>query len=237
MQTTAGDNPFRPPQAAAAAQAPAETIEFAGVSMMGKRTDLIFFDKTTKKHRWVPLGETIDGISALKYDAGREQAIVKINGEQKTLPMRKGTGPTNAPAAVAPMHTGFATPAPVPVPVAAGNANVPAGAVATLPATASGQPGAPAATPPAAPASPTSQPPMTEQAKQEQEARMLVSDLLEIGMAQRKAYEEAQRKQQSGEQPNPTPNAPTNVPAPVVQQPQPLSPGPQPAPGRPPGNE
>ncbi|PTY05623.1 hypothetical protein DB347_14735 [Opitutaceae bacterium EW11] len=32
------------------------------------------------------------------------------------------------------------------------------------------------------------------QAEQEREARMLVSDLMEIGMQQRKAYEEAQRK-------------------------------------------
>jgi hypothetical protein len=43
--------------------------------------------------------------------------------------------------------------------------------------------------------------PLTTQAEQEREARMLVSDLLEIGMQQRKAYEEAQRKaaQQRGQ--------------------------------------
>ena len=33
-----------------------------------------------------------------------------------------------------------------------------------------------------------------KQAEEEREARMLVSDLLEIGIQQRKAYEEAQRK-------------------------------------------
>lgn len=37
------------------------------------------------------------------------------------------------------------------------------------------------------------------QARQEEEARMLVSDLLEIGMAQRKAYEEAQRRAAAGQ--------------------------------------
>ena len=36
--------------------------------------------------------------------------------------------------------------------------------------------------------------PLTTKEEQEREARMLVSDLLEIGMRQRKAYEEAQRK-------------------------------------------
>ena len=55
---------------------------------------------------------------------------------------------------------------------------------------------APAA--PLAPASgaavPTEPAPLLTQAEQEREARMLVSDLLEIGLQQRKAYEEAQRK-------------------------------------------
>jgi hypothetical protein len=36
--------------------------------------------------------------------------------------------------------------------------------------------------------------PLVTREEKEREARMLVSDLLEIGMRQRKAYEEAQRK-------------------------------------------
>ncbi len=60
----------------------------------------------------------------------------------------------------------------------------------------------------AAPAAPiASAPPSTpEKAVQEQrEARMLVSDLLEIGVQQRKAYQEAKQKAASGAQP-PTQN-------------------------------
>lgn len=49
-------------------------------------------------------------------------------------------------------------------------------------------PAAPGATPQVAVA------PLLTQADQEREARMLVSDLLEIGVQQRKAYEEAQKK-------------------------------------------
>jgi hypothetical protein len=51
-------------------------------------------------------------------------------------------------------------------------------------------------------------------ARQEEEARMLVSDLLEIGMAQRKAYEEAQRRNAAG-QPAPAPGTPATPPAAV----------------------
>ncbi|HVU34613.1 MAG TPA: hypothetical protein VHE61_14355 [Opitutaceae bacterium] len=46
----------------------------------------------------------------------------------------------------------------------------------------------------AAPAVAAAPAPPLSQARQEEEARMLVSDLLEIGMAQRRAYEAAQRK-------------------------------------------
>ena len=53
-------------------------------------------------------------------------------------------------------------------------------------------------TDPAKPAAPVVAPTI---ARQEEEARMLVSDLLEIGMAQRKAYEEAQKKAAESDKP------------------------------------
>ena len=67
-----------------------------------------------------------------------------------------------------------------------------------------------AAAPTGAAATPTtSATPISQlsKARQEEEARMLVSDLLEIGMAQRKAYEDAQRRIQNG-QPAQAPAAP-----------------------------
>jgi hypothetical protein len=73
-------------------------------------------------------------------------------------------------------------------------------AAAGLAAGSSGSTGAP--TPPPAPVSLP-----TTQARQEEEARMLVSDLLEIGMAQRKAYEEAQKRAAGGQAATPAPEA------------------------------
>src|SRR5689334_5784293 len=66
-----------------------ETIEFAGVSSIGKKTDLIFYDKTAKKTYWIAKGETKEGISVVNYDERREQAFVKINGTDKILQLRK----------------------------------------------------------------------------------------------------------------------------------------------------
>jgi hypothetical protein len=183
-------SPFASPAAPGAPTAANETIEFAGVSLVGKRTDLIFYDKSVKKSHWIAEGESKEGISVLKYDARREQAVVKVNGVEKTLSLRKGGGPVNAPAtAVAPMPVGFNNPALTP---SAPPAIAPAPAIASMPAPMPTAPAQPAAAKPEGPVTPETQ------QKQETEARMLVSDLLEIGMAQRRAYEEAQRKAAEG---------------------------------------
>jgi hypothetical protein len=173
-------SPFQPAGTAAApSAASSESIEFTGVTTIGKRTDFTFKHKTSNKTSWIAKGETKDGITMLNYDAARDQAVVKIDGVQKVLTLRKGGASAGGGKNVAILPAGFNVPAPAPaiVPVAG--------------AAASAEP-MPAPVP-AAPATP-----QTEQQKQETEARMLVSDLLEIGMAQRKAYEDAQRKAAEG---------------------------------------
>ncbi len=186
----AGRSPFSPPATAAsnAAAAASETLEFAGVSAMGNRTDVILFDKTARKSHLITAGETVAGISVLNYDARRDQVVIRVNGQQKTLALRKSSAPTGGvPPAAAPMPVGFNVPPPAPPPVAVGSTT---GVIPPAPAPTAEPAPAPGLAQAAAPASPTQQ----LQAKQETEARMLVSDLLEIGMAQRRAYEEAQRK-------------------------------------------
>lgn len=196
-------SPFVPAGAAGAAVAAAsETIEFAGVTTVGRRTDLIFHDKTTKRNHWIAKGETKEGISVLNYDALRQQVVVKVNGTEKTLSLRKAATPRSGPRPVAPQPSGFNVPA-----VAATTPAVAAGEqIVITPGTGAGQAGVTISAAPAAPAAAES--PEATRIRQETEARMLVSDLLEIGMAQRKAYEEAQRKAASGESP-----APANPPA------------------------
>lgn len=189
-------SPFVPAgTAGAAVEAASETIEFAGITTVGKRTDLIFHDKATKKNHWIAKGETKDGISVLNYDEQRQQVVVKVNGTEKTLSLRKVSSPRGGPRPVAPQPTGFN------VPPASAPAVVTAEPLVITPGTGPGQAGMTISAAPAAPAAAES--PEATRIRQETEARMLVSDLLEIGMAQRKAYEEAQRKAASGEAPAP----------------------------------
>jgi hypothetical protein len=185
-------NVFAPPATAAAAQPEKETIEFAGISSVGKKTELIFIDKSTKpqKNYWIAKGETKEGITVLNYDSKREEAVVKINGAQKTLALRKGGGPVNAVHPVAPMPVGFNV-APTTAPTIA-QSPAPVPVIPNINPAASEAAAAAPANKPEAPHTPEAV------AKAETEARMLVSDLLEIGMAQRKAYEEQQRKAAEG---------------------------------------
>jgi len=155
-------SPFAPPGAPSGetSAAPAENLEFAGVSSVGKRSDLILHDREAKRTHWIGVGESKAGIQVVAYDSRREQAILKVNGADKVLPLRKGSKPTGAPVA---------SPAPVTTPDAP-----PPGVVFAQPFPGLGQPEAIGDTPttlkPVPPAPPQ---------RQEAEARMLVSDLLD----------------------------------------------------------
>jgi hypothetical protein len=195
---------------AAAASSPNEAIEFAAVRIIGKRTEIGLYDTQAKKNQWIPVGDTVNGMTVMSYDPRRDQVIAKIGGVNKTLTLRqtKGVAAGNAAVSAAPAMS-FATPPPAPI-------QQPAAMPAVLQSMA--QPAANTPAPeivaPTAPAATPAQPavPLTI-ARQEEEARMLVSDLLEIGMAQRKAYEEKQKK---AADPNATqpPEAPAPVPKP-----------------------
>jgi hypothetical protein len=195
-------SPFLPTAGAVdPATAPGETIEFAAVRTIGARTEIDLYDTQGKKHHWIPLGGSADGMSAMSYDAKRDQVMAKIGGVNKLLKLRqsKGTAAGNAAMFAGPQPVAsFATPAPVvqkiqPPPGSDAAADPAASAPTTVAPTT-------AAPTPAQPAAPLSV------ARQEEEARMLVSDLLEIGMAQRKAYED---KQKQAADPNAVPPQPT----------------------------
>lgn len=206
-------SPFLPAgSAAAAAIAPGEMIEFAAVRTIGQTTEIDLYDTQGKKNHWIAVGASAEGMTVVSYDARRDQVVAKIGGMDKLLPLRKTKGNARGPAPIVAASPAMnfalppAAPDPVPAPSPAGYGG------ATSPADGSAAAPAPAASPAPSPA-PTV--PLTI-ARQEEEARMLVSDLLEIGMAQRKAYEEKQRQLSD-------PNAAPVQPAPA-----------QPVPGGPP---
>jgi hypothetical protein len=164
-QANPDDSPFAPlpgtPGAAAAAAAP-EALELAGASATGQGTEVCLFDTTTKHSMWIAVGANRDGVQVMSYDPDRDQAVVTVNGERKTLSMRKGeVGRAPVPE--------FVSTAPVALAAAGPSISL-------------------------APTSGPVDPKARETERAEREARMMVSDLLDIGMQQRKAFAEKRRQ-------------------------------------------
>lgn len=214
----ARESPFLPTGIPASSSASGEVYELAGISTMGRQTSVNIYDRTGKKGLWIAVGETANGITVSKYDSARELVVIRVAGSEKILALRKPIAAGARPGALTPTSpsAGFNIPPPVPVvPVALATPPATAGSAApptTVVSTDSVSPGPPQPPPPA-PGS---------VAHQEQEARMLVSDLLEIGMAQRKAYEEAQKKAaQSGSGSPPADSNTAATPPSATPQPAP----------------
>ncbi len=166
-QEVTGTSPFLPAGGAAPApQVEGGDHELVGIIATSRQTLVGITQRSSRKSLWIPLGRTVEGIEVVSCEPERDRAVVRIAGELKTLVMRSGFGGGGAPSPVA------SAPLPPYAPVARQTPSV--------------------STPAPAPAPSAVQSPA--QAEQEREARMLVSDLLEIGIQQRKAYEEAQRK-------------------------------------------
>lgn len=160
-------SPFLPPPTAAAPAAidPAAGYHLSGMTVVGKDTLLSITREADKRSTWIPVGKTIGEITVVRYDAALDRAVIRVAGREHTLPMRQATV-VSAPASVSPL---------IPTPTVS----------AALPA--------PGTDPAATPAS-VVMPPLSLQEEKEMEARMLVTDLLEIGQRQRQAYAEAQRQ-------------------------------------------
>jgi hypothetical protein len=167
-QEVTGTSPFLPSGGTAPApQVEGGDHELVGIIATSRQTLVGITQRSTRKSLWIPLGRTVEGIEVVSCEPEHDRAVVRIAGELKTLVMRSGgSGGGGAPVPVA------SAPLPPYAPAVRQSPSVP--------------------TPAPAAASAAVQTPA--QAEQEREARMLVSDLLEIGIQQRKAYEEAQRK-------------------------------------------
>jgi len=151
------NSPFLPPSAVSGSAAVSAKYQLSGMIVTGKDTLISITRLSDRQSFWIPLGSTVNEVTALSYNADQDEATVRAHGETLNLPLSK-------PLVTAPVARSAAA-----VTVAASAA-------------------APALSPPLP--SLASAPPEV----QEREARMLVTDLLEIGQQQRKAYEEAQKK-------------------------------------------
>ena len=163
-QSLPGESPFAVRSPAPAESQPAGAgYELLGMSVVGKTTILGLSRASDHHSFWIPLGGTAADITAVSYDPRSDQAVIRVSGKTLTLSLRRASVAPAAPSTSPP--SGSPSTAAPPVSAVTGPATAP------IP----------------------SLPPMTKQQEKEMEARMLVTDLLEIGQQQRKAYAEAQK--------------------------------------------
>ena len=174
-------SPFdRPGGVPSAAIAPVEAysdlgvLSLTGISTLGGQSMFNFVNGRTKRSFWVGLGQSTDGFSAISYDGSSDTVVVEHAGKRRAirlsearivaLPAGMGAGVVAA-TAVSPANLP-SEPTPVVAPSMAG---APSGPVVRT------ESGGEIANP----KSPN------EIAQAEMEARMMVSDLLEISMRER----------------------------------------------------
>ena len=157
------------------------SLQLAGISTLGGTSMFNLVDARTNRSFWVPLNEKVNGFAVVSYDERSDTVVVDRNGQRRAVPMRQ--------AQIAAMPAASVVPAATHVPV-----RPPAGMPTQVVHTADGGEIVNPKTP-------------QEIAQAETEARMMVSDLLEISMQERarqKALREAQRQQrQQQRQPAP----------------------------------
>jgi hypothetical protein len=182
-------NPFGQETAPAATvdsgDADLNALEFSGLASILDQRSFNFTDSRTRKNFWVPLNGTENGFTVESYDEQAEQVVVRRGSRTRPIPLRK-THLVAVPAVANSPHRP-SQPAPVAVPI-----------------TTAGAP-----RPPGQGVDEIKNPKTPEEVKQaEYEARMLVSDLLDISMQERarqKALRDAQARGQTapGAQPPP----------------------------------
>lgn len=159
-------SPFMPPAGTAtiAGNDEAKSYELVGVTAAGDHTFLSILRQSDQRSTWIPVGKTVAGITVVRYDPAKDEAVIHADDKDFTLTLRK------AQIVPAKLSAESAAASPLLSPASLASATIP---------------GDPAV---------VKMPPMSAQEEKEMEARMLVSDLLEIGLRQRAAYQEVRRQ-------------------------------------------
>jgi hypothetical protein len=172
-------SPFVPPAAPQQADANANalsTFELTGILSVGGKPQFSVRDTATGRSFWLGLGETQEGLTARSYDADTSSVVLEGRGARRNIVIREARVTTAVP------------PPPALAAVASQARQPPNPQIATGATQPAAQPVTPAAKKQAVDAKGRT----NEEA--ERDARLLVSDLMELSVQERRRYEENQRR-------------------------------------------
>jgi hypothetical protein len=188
-------SPFVPQAATQQADANANALsmlELTGILSVGGKLQFSVRDTSTGRGFWLGLGETQEGLTVRSYDEASASVVLEGRGARRSVVIREARVTTAPPR-----------PAVVNVPKPAAQQPVANTQVAA------GPPKQAATATPTDPKKPNAGGRTNEEA--ERDARLLVSDLMEISIQERKRYEENQRRTAAG-LPRLDPEAPSPPP-------------------------
>lgn len=152
-----------------------EALQFCGVMALGDERSFNFTDPRTRKSFWLPANGTEQGFSVESYDSTGEKVVVRRGSFTRTIPLRKTVVASSGPAA---------------------------GGRVVVPVATNATPAAPR--PPGSGVDEIKNPKTPEEIKQaEFEARMLVSDLMDISYRAREEQRKLREAQARGQNPAP----------------------------------
>lgn len=159
-------SPFLPPPGAMAQPVKdnVNDYELVGMSVAGGNTFLSILRQGDQRSTWIGVGKTVGEITVLRYDPAKDLAVIRAGEKELTLTLRQ--------ARIVPAS---GSPQPLAVSPLLSSSALATGAFPADPAV-------------------MKMPALSPREEKEMEARMLVTDLLEIGQRQRAAYQEAHRK-------------------------------------------
>lgn len=187
MESLRERSPFVPPSTSQPAGGEVNALssfELTGILSVGGKPQFSVRDTSTNRGFWLGLGETQDGLTVRSYDEASSSVVLEGRGARRNLVIREARVTTAAPPppVVNPHLQPAGPPLAAPQPGVAGpqqNAQIPPSAKKQAQAQVRDAKGR-----------------TNEEA--ERDARLLVSDLMEISIQERKRYEENQRRAAAG---------------------------------------
>ena len=86
------NSPFAPAQQGqAGGSKPEGSLQLCGVSESGGKVMICLVDSIAKRSRWISVGDTLEGITALSYRADSETALVRVGPVLQSLTLRGST--------------------------------------------------------------------------------------------------------------------------------------------------
>lgn len=75
---------------------PVQTAEYAlaGMSVLGADTLISVLRRSDQRSVWIPVGKSVNGISAVSYDAERDQAVIRVGDDTLTIRMNASAAAT-----------------------------------------------------------------------------------------------------------------------------------------------